>query len=436
MYFVPAPTGTGRTGTLVGHRTSARLLLSLLLICAASSAQTPRYTPSFHKFVEGNNRFAFRYVQLRQQRDTNENVLIAPASLSVAFGLLQNGADTATNEEIGKVFGRESLPVSEVNSASWQLLRRVSESRSGERNFATNIAMSNSLWIGSSESFKPEIVQTADYLYGATANSLPGDRIQARQMVSTVLRKSLGRTITPPDIHLKPNEFCVLAVSVFDGKWAPEFDEARTAPNEFRLRDHSKLTVNMMWQKREKYEYLKHEKFQAVQLPYTDGYAMYVFLPQEDDGIDGLVKTLTPENWKQWKESFRENPGTVEMPKFHLELKGDITDDLRQFGISKAFSSLSSLRELVANPLGAQLTHVSADALIDVTEKRTYIEFKGQMAGVIGGIVAGAPPPPKPFHMIIDHPFLFVIIDGNTDTIHYIGVVTRPTEVKAVTKTQ
>src|SRR5512138_527848 len=103
MFFVPAPTGTCRTGILLGHKTSARLLVTFLLICAACSAQTPRYTPSFQKFVEGNNRFAFKYVQLRQQRDSNENLLIAPASLSVAFGLLQNGADAETNQEIGKV---------------------------------------------------------------------------------------------------------------------------------------------------------------------------------------------------------------------------------------------------------------------------------------------------------------------------------------------
>jgi serine protease inhibitor len=87
---------------------------------------------------------------------------------------------------------------------------------------------------------------------------------------------------------------------------------------------------------------------------------------------------------------------------------------------------------LVTNPAGAMLTKVEADALIEVTENRTYIETRYQLAGVIGGNIPDPPKPPDPFHIIIDHPFLFMILDEETDSIHYIGVVTHPTEVSAM----
>ena len=48
-------------------------------------------------------------------------------------------------------------------------------------------------------------------------------------------------------------------------------------------------------------------------------------------------------------------------------------------------------------------------------------------------MMAGAAPmkPPKPFEMIVDRPFLFVISDSATDSILFIGIVNDPTTVSA-----
>ena len=39
--------------------------------------------------------------------------------------------------------------------------------------------------------------------------------------------------------------------------------------------------------------------------------------------------------------------------------------------------------------------------------------------------------PPKPFEMIVDRPFLFVISDTVTDSILFIGIVNDPVTVSA-----
>jgi serine protease inhibitor len=138
---------------------------------------------------------------------------------------------------------------------------------------------------------------------------------------------------------------------------------------------------------------------------------------------------MAPENWKVWMSSFeRHRIGLVELPKFQLSMTRDSTKDMMELGIRSPFSSFDSMARLVTEPAGAKLARVLEDATIGVNEKRTVIMTRAVVTGVIGGVEGGSmgQKPPEPFHMVVDHPFAFVMVNEATRAIVYAGVVTEP----------
>lgn len=409
-----------------------RACLSALLILAFAlqiSAQETQNSEQLKQFIEGNNRFALTYVKMLQKRKPKDNLLIAPITSTLAFGALQNGASEKASSEISETFGRPGLSLPQVNEAAHDVLTQLKPGERANPNWDSTVRFSISLWIKLPELFRPEWRRVAEESYGATTQTLSSNPAANAKVMDSYLAKALGKQLSIPAPVLTRREFALMIGSLFNGKWSTEFKEDQTVPKEFKFRDHSKRPVEMMWQKRW-FPYLKGDHFQAVLLVYTGRFGMYVFLPDEDDGIDALVSSLNAENWSKWTSSFDPHKnGTLELPKFHVDTSRDTTGDYKELGIREPFSdNFSGMAGLVTVPDGAKLTRVLEDASIDVTEKRTVVVTRGMYAGVIGGIEGGVPgpPPPPPFHMLVDHPFLFAIVDQPTKAILYVGVVTAP----------
>ncbi|HEX6648179.1 MAG TPA: serpin family protein [Pyrinomonadaceae bacterium] len=86
----------------------------------------------------------------------------------------------------------------------------------------------------------------------------------------------------------------------FKGQWQVEFKKENTKPDVFRLAGGAQREVPMM-SRSGTFFYHKGEDFQSVMLPYGTGrVSMYVFLPDEQKGLDQFEKDLTPKNWDSW----------------------------------------------------------------------------------------------------------------------------------------
>jgi serine protease inhibitor len=405
-------------------RTFVGAVIIIFVFLSGIRAQQSQ-TSGLQSFVDGNNRFGFKYIRQLQQKDPGKNHLIAPASISMVFALLQNGASKISSDEIAGTFERQELSLDQLNSAAKELLVQLTPPKNSDPNWVSTLNISNSLWIAPPGAFRPAILSLAGDSYAASAHSLSGKPAADQQTIDAFLFKSLGRQFNMPMPRLGRKEFALIAATLFNGKWASEFDEDKTVPKDFKFRDHAKRPVDMMV-KESRFEYLKGKDFQAVCLSYTGRYRMYVFLPDQDEGIDAFVSAFDNDKWGKWTSSFEKGrEGTLELPKFRIDLSRDSTQDFIQLGIHEPFSSFSSMVNLVANP--AKLTRVLEDASIDVSEKRTVVITRIVVGGALGGL-ASMPvrPPSPPFHMLVDHPFLFAIVDAPTKSILYIGVVADP----------
>ena len=99
------------------------------------------------------------------------------------------------------------------------------------------------------------------------------------------------------------------------------------------------------------YRYYKGKDFQSVVLPYGQGsVSMYVFLPDEQTGLDQFERNLTPENWDMWMRSFQTTPGDLMLPRFKVEWESKLNDALIALGMAEAFdeqrANFSQMAEL------------------------------------------------------------------------------------------
>ena len=148
---------------------------------------------------------------------------------------------------------------------------------------------------------------------------------------------------------------------------------------------------------------------------------MYVFLPDTNSSPEKLLGLLNGDTWQRiTKPGFSEKEGTFVLPKFELEYSVELSQPLLAMGMKTAFGGRADFSG-IAPGLG-----------ISGARQKTFVEVKeeGTEAAAVTGIMmadAGlSMPPPNPFQMIMDRPFLFLIEDNQTGTILFMGVIFNP----------
>jgi serpin B len=126
--------------------------------------------------------------------------------------------------------------------------------------------------------------------------------------------------------------------------------------------------------------------------------------------------------WQQvTKPGFNDEAGTLNLPKFRLEYSVQLKSPLQALGMKTAF-----------DPLQADFSGIAPQLYISAVLQKTFVEVKeeGTEAAAVTGIDVEAAgiemPPPHPFEMIVNRPFLFLIEDNQTGTILFMGVMHDP----------
>jgi serpin B len=206
----------------------------------------------------------------------------------------------------------------------------------------------------------------------------------------------------------------------FKGKWLVPFDVKSTMDRPFHLQSGQQKKIPMM-DREGLFAYLRAVGYQAVRLEYQDwNLAMYVFLPDVGSSPGKILNRMSGDTWDHvTKPGFNERQGRVVLPRFRLEYGVEMEGYLRALGIKAAFGK-------------ADFSGISSGRLfISAVRQRTFVQVNEE--GTEAAAVTGVPMdsgieenPPKPFEMIVDRPFLFLIEDQRTGIILFTGIVYDP----------
>ena len=338
----------------------------------------------------------------------------------MALAMTYNGADGATRQAMARALEIEELSLEDLNRAMADL-----KSALAPTDPKIQLKIANSMWARKEFAFNPAFIERNKQHYAAEIASLDfADPEASKTINSWVNRNTEGKIDKivdgiPPEMVL----FLINAI-YFKGQWQNEFNKKATRPDVFRLAGGERKELPMMSQSGS-YSYYKGKNFQSVALPYDKGsVSMYVFLPDEQTGLDQFEQDLTFENWDMWMKSFQVTPGDLKMPRFKVEWESQLNDALKALGMAEAFDSRANF-SLMAEPIAGNKLYISE------VKHKTWCEVneEGTEAAAVTSVgmgVTSVQQPQERFFMKVDRPFFFAIRDNFNCVVLFMGSVTNP----------
>ena len=131
------------------------LAVSLSVFADEVTPKSIQLTDEERQFVNNNNRFA---LNLFQKARADESLLLSPLGITFDLGMLNNGADGITREEIDAVLGSEGVGGADAINAFCRKL--LTESATLDE--TTRIAIANNIYVNSASGcyLLPAFVET------------------------------------------------------------------------------------------------------------------------------------------------------------------------------------------------------------------------------------------------------------------------------------
>ncbi len=351
--------------------------------------------------------------------------MVSGYSAREALLLAALGASGKTEEEFTQVL---KLPDDRITAAI-EVLSLRSHLREAESKDAT-FRVGNSLWIQRELKLKEEFSAITEKFMDASAQRVDFRRrdeaaAQINQWIAENTQQRIQKILTPRDI----TDVTLLLVAntvYFQGKWEKPFDTKRTAPRKFKLPDGKKTDVEMMnGEVTARYGVDTEAGVQIAELPYRGmSKSMVILLPgNREDSLVQLERILDGNKLAAWLAALHVTDVTVQLPRFSVEGRYELTGPLREMGGRRMFEfGKADFSGISMTPLF--LEKVLQQTFIKVDESGTEAAAATVVVSGLGG-----PIPRKP-ELIVDHPFILLIRDVNTDCILFVGRVLDPTPIK------
>jgi len=376
-------------------------------------------TSSEIELKESSNQFGLTLFGKIAETEANENTFISPLSVSMALGMTYNGADSTTLEAMHETLGYGDLTIQEVNESYLSLITLLTDI---DPDVIFDIA--NSIWCREGFYVENSFISTNQNYFDALVQSLDFSRSDAADIINTWVSDNtngkIEEIVTPP-IDISTIMFLINAI-YFKGSWTYEFDPENTVTTHFFLTDNSQIDCRMMSYKCE-HSYFANDQFQAVDLPYGDGnFRMMIILPYSNIDIDGFIADIDNATWNTWLNQLEKTEINLYLPKFKLEYKNELNNELSAMGMEIAFDPTNADFSGINPDIQLYISKVKHKTFIDVNEEGTEAAAVTSVEIDFTSIGDGDLTPT----MRVDHPFIFAIHEINTGTILFIGKIVKP----------
>lgn len=367
--------------------------------------------------ISASNDFAFRLLrQVAEEDGGGMNLFISPLSISMALGMAANGTAGPTFFSIKATLGLEHQSRQEFNEGYRDLLDLL---RTLDPRVELNVA--NSAWARLGFPIRPTFLDDVSTYFGAQAAELDFDDPGAKDVINAWVSEQTNGRIDEIVQAIKHTDILFLINAVyFLGDWRTQFDPGETRQGAFQLDEGAGSVEVPMMSEEDMPLRIHYDAVRGVQvgeLPYgADAFSMVIVVPSQG-GLEGLVGSLTQDDWSRWMDGLRVDTMPVVMPKYELEYEIELSDVLKALGMEIAFdpdrADFSPLTEV-------------GGIYIDRVKHKTFLKVdeEGTEAAAATSVAVGVTSLPPTF--VVDRPFLLAIRERLTGTILFLGAVYDP----------
>ena len=355
--------------------------------------------------------FAIRL--FKQTNEDGKNTLISPLSVLCALAMTANGAEGETREQMEAVLG---MSVEELNLYLYSYINSLPQ---GEK---YKLSVANSIWFTDDDRFtvNQDFLQTnADY-YGADIYKTPFDKQTLKDINNWV--KNETDNMIPKVLEDIPDAAIMYLINAlaFEAEWTEIYEKNQVRDKTFTKEDGTKQDVELMYSTEGKY--LEDENATGFVKYYKERkYAFVALLPNEGVTVSEYVNSLDGASLAALLANAESRSVETAIPKFESEYDIEMSSILEAMGMSNAF-----------NVTFADFTGIgdSTEGGIYISKviHKTYIQVgeKGTKAGAVTAIEmndGSAGPPDEIKQVYLDRPFVYMLIDCETNTPFFIGTV-------------
>ena len=397
----------------------AAALLTISLSCEKLNGDDPKNNPykklnlttKSAEFARQGNTFAFDFID-RINTAEEGDFIISPLSMQFLLGMILDGAQNGTADEICKVLGYGSGEVNAVNEYCLSMLEQLPSLDKKTKLSIANAIFVNK-WYDLKDSYKSTVgkyyqAEVANLDFSDGAGSLKTINGWCNKQTNGMIPKVLDKVSTDMLAYL-------LNAMYFKSEWKEKFPKSNTASETFTAEGGATKKVPMMKNNKD-FLYQDNDDFRVVRLPYGNGaFNMMVILPQPGKTLADVTMALKTADWNEFLQMMVTCDVDLWLPKFETKYSKKLNDILSEMGMPSAFSAIAADFKAMSDA-ALCLSFVKQDAVIKVDEE-------GTEAAVVSsaGMMATSAVPGEHIVFHADHPFLYLITENSTGAILFAG---------------
>ena len=153
-------------------------------------------------------------------------------------------------------------------------------------------------------------------------------------------------------------------------------------------------------------------------MPYGNtAFTMTVVVPNQNVDINAFTESLTESKWNSIDAVMGKSEIGLEFPKFKLEWRKTLNDQLAALGMSVAFDD-------TADDF-SRMSSASQRLVISDVIQKTFVDVNEEGTEAAAATSVGVVPTSAPLMIRVDRPFVFAIRERLSGTIMFIGKITK-----------
>ncbi|CAN1270706.1 At1g47710 [Linum perenne] len=346
-----------------------------------------------------------------------KNVIVSPASLDITLRTVTCGAKGETLKQLLRFLGAEDIhDLNSKASSTMEVLRLASpeknppppvptkkrkRSKKAEDNVPAKVSCANAIWVDEQYSVKDSFKKLLTEVYQVEASN------------ANFLNKHSGlitskKCSNREDFHL--------------------------------IEGINKVSVPFMHEGHTWFRYRKFDEFKVLELPYKIGgkdgpcFSMYIFLPHKVDGLSEMMNKFGGSNPRK---ALSQTLGRLErvkmrkvmIPEWKSSNKLKLKDTMQKLGLKLPFKKdRRDFTEMLHGYKGKEEVYISEviqSAYIDVDKNGT--EATAAVSAIMNVVHARSRAPViHKEEFVADHPFMFMIVERDSETVIFMGAVFNP----------
>lgn len=346
------------------------------------------------------------------------NPVLSPVSAYIALTMASEGAEGNTRQEFYHVLGADG-DMTVMSDGMMNMLPQKTD--------MLTVELANSAWIDDEFTVKDAWIGQITSLYDAQVFQTNVSSTAAMDAVNEWVEENthglIEQMIEQP--FEEETRMVLFNTLYFDGKWRNPFLMEMTYEEDFHVSDTKTVQVPMMHQYDERYEFFENDYIKGIVMPYRDSNLAFVaILPQGNADIRDRL-TLTAEGLSDIMAGREYQTVHVKLPKFEVSFDKVLNDSLQNMGLVDAFDGEKADFSGIGTTDSGYPIYISLvrqKAVVKVDEEGT----KAAAATEVAMVECTSLLEEEPIEMYFDKPFLYLIMDMETELPLFMGIMDNP----------